>query len=224
MRSRPMRPWLVIAPVAAVILAMAAFVLIDPLDVRAPVRTPPSNAAPSSTRDSVPVSSAELPDGLTAGDGATPADVELVAWLLAFVADPSAESAAHGRFAADGVRLGLADIVSEPIPVAELGDRARWVMHAEEFRGYAGPFSALETLAQWRTNAGGPPVEELVVTVGDHPHCASAPVPPPNEVEDFQRVSVQPVGIDSCIQWWTVDLFVTDDGGIAAVTLDRYEP
>jgi hypothetical protein len=33
-----------------------------------------------------------------------------------------------------------------------------------------------------------------------------------------------PAGIDSCIQWWTVDLFVTDDGRIGAVTLDRYEP
>lgn len=224
MRFRPIRPFLVLAPVVALVVAVVGFILIDPLEVRAPLRSPPSDAGPPSARDSVPGSSAEPPDEVTAGDGATPADVELVAWLLAFAADPSAASAELGRFAADGVRLGLADVVSDPVPIVELGDRARWALDAEAFRGYAGPFSALETLAQWRTNAGGPPVEELVVAVGEHPHCASGPVPPPNEVEDLRRVSIQPVGIDSCIQWWTVDLFVTDDGRIAAVTLDRFEP
>jgi hypothetical protein len=223
MRSRPMRPWLVVAPVGAVVLAVAAFVLVDPLDVRAPMHSPPSDTVDGSALPAY-AESAGAPAELTAGDGATAADVELAAWLLAFAAAPSVESVERGHFAVDGVRLGLADVVSDPVPVAELGDPARWVLDVAAFRGYVGPFSALETLASWRTHAGGPPVHGLVVNVGEHPHCASAPIPPPDGMEDLRRVSVQPTGIDSCIQWWTVDLFVTDDGRIGAVTLDRYEP
>lgn len=43
---------------------------------------------------------------------------------------------------------------------------------------------------------------------------------------DLRRVSAQPdpETIDSCLQWWAVDLFITDQGEIAAVTLDLFAP
>jgi len=43
-------------------------------------------------------------------------------------------------------------------------------------------------------------------------------------VADLRRVSVLPRDMESCLQWWTVDLFLTLDGKIAAVTLDLWEP
>jgi hypothetical protein len=49
-------------------------------------------------------------------------------------------------------------------------------------------------------------------------------VPPPIQVADLRRVSVQPRDTESCLQWWTVDLFLTPDGKVAAVTLDLWEP
>jgi hypothetical protein len=35
---------------------------------------------------------------------------------------------------------------------------------------------------------------------------------------------VQPTGIDTCLLWWTVDLFVSPAGRIEAITLDLWDP
>lgn len=80
-----------------------------------------------------------------------------------------------------------------------------------------GPFSALDVAAR---------AQNPIVSVGEHPHCASPPVPPPDDVADLMRVSVQPdiEQIDSCLQWWTVDFFINQAGQIEAVTLDLWEP
>jgi hypothetical protein len=64
----------------------------------------------------------------------------------------------------------------------------------------------------------------MQVTVGPHDHCVSPPVPAPPELAGLRRVSVQPVGEVPCLLWWTVDLFLTEDGTIAGITLDLYEP
>ena len=83
------------------------------------------------------------------------------------------------------------------------------------FRAHVGPFSALDLLAK-----NGP----TTIAVGPHPHCASPPVPPPTDLVGSRRVSVQPTGIDTCLLWWTVDLFVSPAGRIEAVTLDLWDP
>lgn len=51
-------------------------------------------------------------------------------------------------------------------------------------------------------------------------------MPSPKGFEGHQRVSIQPAEttIDSCLSWFSVDLFVNGDGRIAAVTLDIWEP
>jgi len=49
-------------------------------------------------------------------------------------------------------------------------------------------------------------------------------MPPPDQVAVLRRISIQPTGTDSCLEWWTVDLFLTDIGSIAAVTIDVWEP
>ena len=64
----------------------------------------------------------------------------------------------------------------------------------------------------------------LRIGVGPHRRCVSPPLPPPRSVAGLRHVSVQPRRIDSCLQWFSVDMFVTRSGKIAAVTLDLYEP
>jgi hypothetical protein len=126
---------------------------------------------------------------------------------------------------ADEVALGLADQVIARRPRDELLDPEAWSLGADlPFRGRVGPYSALDTLAEWNVNAAGILIREMRVTVGPHEHCASPPVPAPAELTGLRRVSVQPVGDIPCLMGWTVDLFLTDEGRIAAVTLDFGEP
>lgn len=49
---------------------------------------------------------------------------------------------------------------------------------------------------------------------------------PPQPLADLRRVSVQPAdgSIESCPQWFTVDLYVDGSGTVQAITLDLYEP
>lgn len=128
-------------------------------------------------------------------------------------------------FSPEGVWLGLADRLLVRRSPEELADPQAWILDDEGFRGegeqgfrgYVGPFSALDLLSE---------AERVTVSIGPHRHCASPPVPPPEEMADLRRVSVQPRFEEaySCLDWWTVDLFVTADGEIAAVTLDLWEP
>jgi len=127
-------------------------------------------------------------------------------------------------FSVDGVRLGLADRLIVVLSPEELVRPKAWHLTAEAFRGFVGPFSALELLASWGPDSARPFVREASVTVGPHPHCVSPAVPAPPEVAELRRLSIQPVGELACPAWWTVDLFLEPDGDIAAVTLDRYEP
>lgn len=50
-------------------------------------------------------------------------------------------------------------------------------------------------------------------------------MPAPEGYADLRRVSIQPSeeSTDSCLSWFTVDLFV-NRGQVVAVTLDLYEP
>lgn len=123
-----------------------------------------------------------------------------------------------GMHLADEVALGLADQILKTVDSVELRNPDVWRLELEYFRGYSGPFSALELLNELRV---------IEVSVGEHPHCASPPVPPPVGFESFKRVSAQPAFSYehvSCIEWFTVDFFVDDLDVIHAITLDLWEP
>ena len=66
--------------------------------------------------------------------------------------------------------------------------------------------------------------DDITIGVGPHNHCAGSARPAPAGYESLRRISIQPAAIDSCLEWWTVDLFVTDDGLISAITYDLWEP
>lgn len=118
---------------------------------------------------------------------------------------------------AKSVDLGLGPSIVKTMEFDRLRQPDAWKLDVELFRAYVGPFSALDLLAG---------LEDYEVTVGDHPHCVSPPVPPPDGHESHERISVQPqLGPqDSCLMWATVDLFLEPSGDVAAITLDMYEP
>lgn len=116
---------------------------------------------------------------------------------------------------ADEVALGLG---LEPVVTrtpAELADPEKWLLDRRVFRDFVGPFSALEQLRR---------DVEVAMTVGPHPHCAAPPMPPPAGLDDHRRLSIQPVAPSSCLQWWTVDLFLDADGRVEAITVDFFGP
>lgn len=51
-------------------------------------------------------------------------------------------------------------------------------------------------------------------------------MPAPDLVSSLRRLTLRPRDetIRSCLDWFTVDLFVGGDGEVVAVTLDLYEP
>jgi hypothetical protein len=147
--------------------------------------------------------------------GPTARDRRIARALIRFARSPSNETLSDLPLDPGGVWLGLGDRLFVKWSAQQLADPGAWGLEVDRFRAYAGPFSALERLA---------PRQRTTVSVGPHPHCASPPMLPPSRVADLRRVSIQPRSWNSCLQWWTVDLFLTGDGEIAAVTLDLWEP
>lgn len=152
-----------------------------------------------------------------ASAGVSVADAErIVSAFLDLAEQPDPDAAERLPFA-DQVQLGLGRDLHQTRSAAELADPSAWIIDEEYFRAASGPFSALDMAAG---------SQDTVVSVGEHTHCASPPVPPPGDVTALARISVQPdpERIDSCLQWWTVDFFVNETGDIEAVTLDFWEP
>lgn len=118
---------------------------------------------------------------------------------------------------ADEVALGLGSQILKVVTGSTLRSADVWKLDQEYFRAATGPFSALGSL-----ESRG----DYQVTVGSHDHCASPPMPLPEGFGHLNQISVQPAegSIDSCLQWSTVDFFVTADGKVVAITKDFWEP
>lgn len=145
----------------------------------------------------------------------TTEDESLIADLLRLADSFNEQNLATMPFGEE-VALGLGDQLHASRSLPELVDPGGWSIDVADFRGYAGPFSALDVAR----DAGA-----TVVSVGDYDRCVAPPTSAPEEVAALRRVSVQPVlgAQESCLRWWSVDLFL-DDGRIVAVTLDLYGP
>jgi hypothetical protein len=145
---------------------------------------------------------------------ASAADLELVDSMVTWartgepaVLDPS--------MFAEEVALGLGQEIVAFRTFEELREPMSWRLDQDVFRAYVGPFSALDQLRR-----GG----EVTVSIGQHPHCAAPPMDPPRGLANHRRLSIQPASAQSCLQWWTVDLFLGEDGRVEAITVDLYEP
>lgn len=132
--------------------------------------------------------------------------------LLRFTADPGPATVAALPFANEvSLALGAETIVS--LDSEQVADPAAWIMNRDEYDGYAGPFSVLETLSE--------PVE---ITIGAHNRCVARPTPAPGDVAGLRQVGMQPTDATSCLEWFAVDLFVNDAGEIESIRLDLYGP
>jgi hypothetical protein len=140
----------------------------------------------------------------------------LVDAFVRFALDPTDVTFADLPLA-DTVDLGLGPTIMKAVPARDLRQKQAWVLEADYFRAYSGPFSVFDALRLF---------DVYDVTTGEHAHCASPPVPPPEQFEDMERISVQPrLGLhSSCLMWRTVDFFVLPTGEVAAITLDIWEP
>ncbi len=115
---------------------------------------------------------------------------------------------------ASEVVLAFGPILADVRPAQDLSDPAVWTVDVGPFRGGDGAVSLLPTATiEWAA-----PVE------GPHRHCASPPVPAPPALAGLRRISIQAAGIDSCLQWRTLDLFLDADGQVAGVSCDVWEP
>lgn len=194
--------------------------------------TPAEPTQPEPTREGARTPAARSFSVAPASTEVTGADLALVEGFVAFSLGSTDAAVSQLHLSPAGVHLGLGDEVLAYLPVATAADPAAWVIDEDVFRAYVGPFSALDVLSRGVTDTQGDDDSlatqkgELVVTVGEHPHCVSPAVPPPPAVEGMRRVSVQPAegAMGSCIDWFTVDFFVHDDGAVAAITLDLWEP
>ncbi len=151
---------------------------------------------------------------LGSGQSVTPSENDqlLVDAFVAFTLNPGVETAGAVPFA-ERVALGLGPEIEETFEMTQLSDPSVWRIDRDEFRAWSGPFSVLDFVA-----------EPLTITVGAHPRCAGPPEPPPSGFEGHRRLSIQPTGATSCLEWWTVDFFIDANGEIAAVTLDLFAP
>ncbi|MGD2102490.1 MAG: hypothetical protein PVG83_09670 [Acidimicrobiia bacterium] len=169
--------------------------------------TPPDLSSPDST-------STSITNGTTVPPAA--ADMAVVNGFVQFAKSPSDETFPD-LLLADTVALGLGPETVRTVDKGALRGAQEWVIDVADFRGYVGPFSALDVLSS---------LEDYDIQIGEHLHCAGPPQPPPNELQDLRRVSVQPSeqSIGSCLEWSTVDFFVDEDRLVQAITMDLWEP
>ncbi len=116
---------------------------------------------------------------------------------------------------ADEVTLLLGPEVQRVVPAEDLADRDAWIMEAPDgFAESTGPFSPLRSLVNPR----------LRITAGPIDHCAGPPRTWPTELDGLRQVNLEAVGIDSCIAWFGVHVFLDDEDRIAAVAYDLFGP
>ncbi len=119
------------------------------------------------------------------------------------------------KFAPEVVlRLGFDESVVRS--AEELSDPRNWVLDFDEFQGFSGPFN-IPGLILSRPN--------VRITEGLLDHCSGPPQdfwPEGSQIGD--PINIEPIGIDSCIQWYGVALLTNEDGLIQEVVLDLYGP
>lgn len=171
------------------------------------------------TEEPVLLSGRVLADGRLELDGSLvssePTDVDRDIAANFAAVDPSSPNVAALGLSADGVLVSLGNAVVRELEPADLADPANWAFELEGFRGRTGTFSALEALAR---------VGETEIVVGTHNHCASPPTAIPAELLTARRISIQPTGIDSCIDWWTVGLYLNKGDQVVGLVFDTWEP
>lgn len=205
-RSRHHGPWFAVAASVACAATVVGLVLVADRSDDEPNAAVPSDSATDASKE--PRTSKTV--RVTASDRRTVRD------FVAFARNP--ERARHRlRFAPDGVAIGLGNELARTLKGAQLDNSAAWTIRRSFWRGWSGPFSALETL---RRNGDLP----LNIVVGRQGRCAMVRSKPPGRLDGLRRIAVEPRPVKSCIDWFEVALYVDAKSRIRAVTLDLWEP
>lgn len=189
--------------VAAMVIASACTVAADPDPTATSTSTVPST---TSTTPPAPTTTVALepPNGFELGRTA------LQSLSLSAGDDVDLDDLGF----APTLLLGVHNVLSVERTLDDLSSADGWTIGVSEYAGFSGPFNPLEVL-----RSGGP----LLIEEGSHPHCAGPPLDPPSGFEDATRVHAQPKNVDSCIDWFSVDLWIVA-GQIQAVTLELFGP
>ncbi|QWC85334.1 hypothetical protein KLP28_00650 [Nocardioidaceae bacterium] len=152
---------------------------------------------------------------------------ELIGQFVNFALRPDTQAAGTVDFA-DEVDLGLGTEVRRTLSGSDLGNPRRWLLPTE---GYAGRDRFLSALRQVTQQAQRALREQqdtgiFVTVAGEHDQCAADPTAPLEGYDVDQQLAVMPGArsIESCAQWFAVDLYTDDAGDIAAVRLDLVGP
>ncbi len=137
---------------------------------------------------------------------------EAVDDFIAFAREPSDETWSELRLAKH-VRLGLRGRLFVRRSANALRDPEAWKLQADLWRAAVGPFSALELVAEG---------DELAYRPGESERCVSPGGS--GDIPGTRRWTIEPRETESCLQWFSVEVQVSDDGEIAAFTLDQWEP
>lgn len=196
---RQPRRWV---PVAALTAGAAAIVLsVVGIQVRdrrdgAPVETVGRSAQMTTTTASEP-----------------PADVAQADAFAAMARSLTQRSVDAVRFA-NPLRLALGGQQLNVLPSHDLAREQSWQVNIDGYAARSGQASILELIRS------RPPADiEVHLERGAGCH---APDRLPSVAHD-RVMSIQPIGIESCLDWFAIDLYVTD-GLIALVDLRLYEP
>lgn len=214
-------------PAAAIVLA----ILLTGCggDPETPAASAPPSSAPAATPSSSPTASDPSEEASVApGRQPSAADRRLARAFIHLATRPPQMSMLPNVPFAPTVRIGLGSALTDAIPSGDTYLYGEWTLRAEGefFRGQIGPFNAFRAVRRHLRRAGQASRDPFAYVLGRHRHCAGPPVPAPAGFAEARRVSLQPAPetIDSCLDWFTVDLFLDDAGQIAAVTYDIWEP
>lgn len=136
--------------------------------------------------------------------------------IIEFARHPSDETFAAIPLA-ENVTLGLWDDHTRLVSAAALRDPAAWIMDADIWAAYVGPFDMLRSAGR---------DESMQYRIGPHDHCAGPPLAAPGGFEFHTQISAEPaeLTVQTCMQWSSLNVFVNDDNLIEGIFLDIWEP
>jgi hypothetical protein len=157
-------------------------------------------------------------------------DIRLIRAFVRFAVRPSESTASRVPFAPT-IRLGVGDNLSNELDRTDAAQPSAWVLDLASFGGITGPFSALDRIREHAAMANSQTVAvsggAFDVSLGEHLRCSvSEPISDPAEIVVSRRVSLKPAkgSLTSCLDWFSVDLFLNPAGEVQAVLLDVWEP
>lgn len=175
--------------------------------------SPDSSSSTSSTSTSTTATSSTTSTTSTTVGGENRFDLGRDT-VLALAASQGDEIAVDELPLAATVQLGLHNSLEIERTPDELADVESWIVPRSEYAGFSGPFNVLDPIRRGRT---------LNITEGPQPHCAGPPLDPPPGLEDAMLVSGQPKQSDSCIDWFSLNVWM-QNGEVTAITLELFGP